>query len=42
MRLLLDTHVFLWYIADDPKLPAKYKAAIEDPNTEPFLSVVSV
>lgn len=22
MRLLLDTHIFLWYISADPRLPA--------------------
>lgn len=27
MRLLLDTHVFLWYISADPKLPATFRAA---------------
>lgn len=42
MKLLLDLHVFLWYIAADPKLPARYKAAIEDDSHEVFLSVVSV
>jgi PIN domain nuclease of toxin-antitoxin system len=42
MRLLLDTHIFLWYVTADPMLPAKYKAAIEDPFSDPFLSVVSV
>ncbi len=25
MRLLLDTHVFLWYIAADPRLPAAFR-----------------
>lgn len=28
MRLLLDTHVLLWWLADDPKLPDSIKAAI--------------
>jgi PIN domain nuclease of toxin-antitoxin system len=27
MRLLLDTHVFLWYITADPRLPAPFTAA---------------
>ena len=27
MRLLLDTHVFLWYITADPKLPESFRAA---------------
>jgi len=39
---LLDTHVFLWYITADPKLPAKFRAAIQDPANEVYLSVVSV
>jgi PIN domain nuclease of toxin-antitoxin system len=42
MRLLLDTHVFLWYIAADPKLPAVFLKAIRDPSNEVYLSVVSV
>jgi len=42
MRLLLDTHIFLWYITADPKLPASFRAAIQDPANEVFLSVVSV
>ena len=31
MRLLLDTHVFLWYITADAKLPATFRAATQDP-----------
>jgi Uncharacterized protein conserved in bacteria len=42
MRLLLDTHVFLWYITDDPRLPPAFAAAIQDEANEVFLSVVSV
>ncbi len=42
MRLLLDTHVFLWYITADPKLPAAFRAAAEDPANEVHLSVASV
>ena len=30
MRLLLDTHVFLWYITADPKLPESFRAATQD------------
>ena len=41
MRLLLDTHVFLWYISADPQLPAAFHAAIQDPANEVFLSVAS-
>jgi PIN domain nuclease of toxin-antitoxin system len=42
MRLLLDTHVFLWYITADPKLPGTFQAVIRDPANEVFLSVASV
>ena len=42
MRLLLDTHTFLWYITDDPRLPDSSGVAIQDEANEVFLSVVSV
>jgi PIN domain nuclease of toxin-antitoxin system len=42
MRLLLDTHAFLWYITDDPRLPNAFAEAIQDEANEVFLSVVSV
>lgn len=42
MRLLLDTHVFLWYVTADAKLPATFQAAVQDPANEVFLSVASV
>jgi PIN domain nuclease of toxin-antitoxin system len=42
MRLLLDTHVFLWYISADPGLPAPFRDAIRDPAHEAYLSVASV
>ena len=42
MRLLLDTHVFLWYVSADSRLPATVKTAIQDPENEVFLSVASV
>jgi len=42
MSLLLDTHVFLWYIIADPRLPVAFQAAIRDPSNEVYLSVASV
>ena len=42
MRLLLDTHIFLWYITDDPRLPVVSAEAIQNEANEVFLSVVSV
>jgi len=40
--LLLDTHVFLWYITADPKLPHPFREAIQDTAEEVFLSAASV
>src|SRR5919112_1266563 len=42
MRLLLDTHIFLWYISGDAKLPVALKEAIQDSENEVYLSVVSI
>lgn len=42
MRLLLDTHIFLWYISGDRLLPVPFRDAIRDPANEVFLSVASV
>ncbi len=41
MRLLLDTHVFLWWIADDPRLDAQVRALIADPAHALYWSVAS-
>ena len=42
MRLLLDTHIFLWYISGDLKLPADIRDSIRDPDNQVYLSPVSV
>jgi PIN domain nuclease of toxin-antitoxin system len=42
MRLLLDTHVFLWYITADPKLPDIFRKASQDQTNEVYLSAASV
>ena len=34
MRLLLDTHAFLWFILDEPQLSATARALIADPGNE--------
>ncbi|MEN0110731.1 MAG: type II toxin-antitoxin system VapC family toxin [Planctomycetota bacterium] len=41
MRLLLDTHVFLWFITADRRLPGRFVEAIRNPANEAFLSVAS-
>ena len=40
MRLLLDTHAFLWWVADDARLSARARAAVTE-ATEVFLSAAS-
>jgi PIN domain nuclease of toxin-antitoxin system len=42
MRLLLDTHVFLWYITGDNRLGGSIRDAISDPKNDVYLSVISV
>lgn len=42
MRLLLDTHIFLWFASGDKKLALALRKAIGDPQNEIFLSVVSL
>jgi PIN domain nuclease of toxin-antitoxin system len=42
MRILLDTHAFLWFITADPKLSATAEQAIRDPANTPLLSIASV
>jgi PIN domain nuclease of toxin-antitoxin system len=41
MRVLLDTHAFLWWVADEPRLSAKARAAIANPENECLLSLTS-
>lgn len=42
MKLLLDTHVFLWFISGDKRLPAIVRDRIRDRDNEVYLSVVSI
>ena len=41
MRLLLDTHIYLWWLRDDRKLSAKARKSIADAD-EVFVSSVSI
>lgn len=41
-EILLDTHAFLWFIFDDPRLSAKAAKIIEDRKISNLLSVVSL
>ena len=42
MKLLLDTHAFLWFIAGNSSLSNDARVAIEDLNNEKFVSMASV
>lgn len=42
MKLLLDTHAFLWWDSNDTHLPAALRSAIASPQNEVFVSAVSV
>jgi PIN domain nuclease of toxin-antitoxin system len=42
MRLLLDTHAFLWFVIGDSALSNKSRALIEDESNDKFFSVASL
>ncbi|QVV67030.1 type II toxin-antitoxin system VapC family toxin [Synechococcus sp. LA31] len=41
LRLLLDTHALLWWLAEPARLSAKAHAAIGEPNNQVFVSAAS-
>ncbi|MYE35611.1 MAG: type II toxin-antitoxin system VapC family toxin [Gemmatimonadales bacterium] len=41
MRLLLDTHAFLWWVSDWDQIAEPARDAISDPGNEVFVSAVS-
>ena len=42
MRLLLDAHALLWWLADDPSLDRNARDLIADPANEVIVSAVTV
>lgn len=42
MNVLMDTHVWLWYLLGDKRLSSEHKKRIEDENVTLWLSPVSV
>jgi PIN domain nuclease of toxin-antitoxin system len=42
MRILLDTHAFLWYITDDEQLSERAEAVISNGSKDVLLSVGSL
>jgi len=42
MKILLDTHIFLWFISGDIQLSTDVRDMIREPDNEIYLSAVSV
>jgi PIN domain nuclease of toxin-antitoxin system len=42
VKLLLDTHAFLWMDARSARIPAAVAQAVKDPTNDVFLSVASL
>lgn len=42
MRLLLDTHIWVWSLLEPDRLSRRVRAALEDPEAELWLSAISV
>jgi PIN domain nuclease of toxin-antitoxin system len=42
MKILLDTHILIWYIFDDPRLSQTLNTAIVNPENELWLSPISI
>ena len=42
MRILLDTHIFLWFISGDTQLSTDIRDAIREPDNGIYLIAVSV
>ncbi len=42
MRVLLDTHAFIWLVQDTAHLSAGARALVRNPETEPLVSIASL
>ncbi|MFR0693486.1 type II toxin-antitoxin system VapC family toxin [Enterobacterales bacterium AE_CKDN230030158-1A_HGKHYDSX7] len=42
MQLLLDTHILLWVLTDDPRLPGEIRTLLLAEETELFFSTASI
>ncbi|OQX22806.1 MAG: hypothetical protein BWK80_29325 [Desulfobacteraceae bacterium IS3] len=42
MNILLDTHILLWHLTDDPRLEIRRSIIIEDSAYTKYFSVVSL
>jgi len=42
MKLLLDTHIWIWNLAGSDRLPARFRDTIASHETEVWLSPISI
>ena len=42
MKVLIDTHVFIWWTSDPQKLSSRVRDLLLDTNTEAILSIASI
>ena len=42
MKLLLDTHIWVWSMADEARLSGPVRRALEDPANERWISSISI
>lgn len=42
MNILLDTHAFLWFVDDNPRLSEPARVLIESDDVQPFISMAGL
>ena len=42
LKVLLDTHAYLWWLADDPELSYEARDILADPRTSAYVSAASI
>ena len=42
MRILLDTHIWIWYLSGSARLPKRYRESLNRDNHQIWLSPISV
>jgi PIN domain nuclease of toxin-antitoxin system len=42
VRLLIDTHILLWWLNDDPIMPAQADVLLSNPSNQVFVSAISI
>ena len=42
VKVLIDTHIWIWYLMENRRLPAAHKKLLQNPGTEVWLSSISI